>query len=205
MVAAIGVLALVGAYHAALSRLRAVGENVQPVRYPAALSSLSALVVPSAVPHALYRLLAARDWRSAIHAFVVERRPLWMMGAAALLFAQKRPSGDRSAPVPPALWPILPLVPEAAVLHHPTTEARHFTATLSVPGITERYAAIFLSAPSFPAAGYRDDPRRLVRLSKFAERIVLLEWEHVLFTAFSPEFSDDPVFFRHFVERSKRA
>ncbi len=180
----IGVLALQGAFREHLQTLDAIGVEGVPVRLPADLGEVSALILPGGESTTMRRLIDRWELRGPILDFAEHGAPLFGTCAGMILLAREI-AGEQE--------PILPLLDVTVRRNAFGRQLDSFEGELSVPVLGGRPVhGVFIRAPVVERAGPGVDV--LARLED--GRIVAVRERNVVATAFHPELAGETRFHR---------
>jgi 5'-phosphate synthase pdxT subunit len=174
----VGVLALQGdvAEHAAA--LRRLGAEPVPVRRPADLAGLDALILPGGESTTIGQLAGELGLLAPLRDFVATGRPVWGTCAGLILLAR---DAGRDQPLVGGL-------DVTVSRNHFGRQVDSFEADLDVAELGGGpFRAVFIRAPAILAAGPAVEV--LARLE--SGEIVAVRQHHLLATAFHPELTDD--------------
>ncbi len=184
----VGVLALQGAFAEHLAMLERVGARARPIRLPAELAQVDALVIPGGESTTIGKLLVDFNLLEPLRERVREGMPVFGTCAGAIVLARDIGGLDQ------------PLIGAMDVVVNRNAFGRQlqsFETDLLVHGLEGGLMrAIFIRAPSFVSVG--PGVEILARLQDGT--IVATRQGPLLATAFHPELTDDPRLHALFVE-----
>ena len=183
----IGVLALQGAFIEHIKMLRRLGVEAVEVRLPADLDSLDGLIIPGGESTTIGKLAVEYGLIDPLRQFA-EKRPTWGTCAGMIFLAK-----DLGKNVQPILGVMDMTVNRNAF----GRQIDSFEADLDVSIFAgSLYHAVFIRAPVVTSV----QPNVEVLGKLDDERIVAVQQEHLLATAFHPELTDDLRFHQYFLE-----
>ena len=183
----IGVLALQGAFIEHIKMLRRLGVEAVEVRLPADLDSLDGLIIPGGESTTIGKLAVEYGLIDPLRQFA-EKRPTWGTCAGMIFLAK-----DLGKNVQPILGVMDMTVNRNAF----GRQIDSFEADLDVSIFAgSPYHAVFIRAPVVTSV----QPNVEVLGKLDDERIVAVQQEHLLATAFHPELTDDLRFHQYFLE-----
>ena len=175
----IGVLALQGAVAEHMAALKAAGAAGRPVKGPADLEGLDALILPGGESTAMERLIAGCGLLPALRTFAAER-PVFGTCAGMVLLAQNG---------------LLGLMDITVQRNAFGRQRESFEAELQVKDWDAPFPAVFIRAPYVETAG--PDVEILARVDGHP---VLVRQGGWLAAAFHPELTGDNRLLRYFME-----
>ena len=180
----IGVLALQGAFIEHLDVLREVGVEGVPVRLPADLQGVSALILPGGESTTMRRLIDRWGLRDPILDLAREGAPLLGTCAGMILLARDIVDGEE---------PVLPLLDVAVKRNAFGRQLDSFESDLEVPLLGDAPVhGVFIRAPVIESVGPEVDV-----MAKLEDgRVVAVRQRNVLATAFHPELAGETRFHR---------
>jgi len=184
----VGVLALQGDFREHIAALEAEGARARPVRLPADLAGLDALVIPGGESTTMRRLIGAYDLQAPLEAFAREGRAVYGTCAGCILLAREVSGGE-----PPALG----LIDIAVSRNAYGRQVDSFETELAAPALgAEPLPAIFIRAPRIERVG--PDVEVLARLEDGT--VVAARQGNLLVSTFHPELTGDRRFHRYFLK-----
>ena len=174
----IGVLALQGAFIEHIKMLKQTGVEAVEVRLPEHLDDLDALIIPGGESTTIGKLAVDYGLIEPLREFV-NVKPTWGT-CAGMIFLAKNIGIDEQ--------PILGAMDIQVDRNAFGRQIDSFETDLNIEGLAgEPFHAVFIRAPIVTGV---DEPVRV--LSKLADgRIVAVQQDHLLATAFHPELTDD--------------
>jgi 5'-phosphate synthase pdxT subunit len=180
----IGVLALQGAFREHLQTLAAIGIEGVPVRLPADLRDIAALILPGGESTTMRKLIDRWGLRQPILDLAAGGAPLFGTCAGMILLAREIVGGED---------PILPLLDVTVQRNAFGRQLDSFEADLEVPVLGDQPVhGVFIRAPIIDRTG--PDVDVLARLDD--GRIVAVRERNVIATAFHPELAGEARFHR---------
>ncbi|MDR1998856.1 MAG: pyridoxal 5'-phosphate synthase glutaminase subunit PdxT [Frankiaceae bacterium] len=181
----IGVLALQGDVREHLRALDAVGARACPVRRPAELARVDALIIPGGESTAIAKLAAAFDLLDPIRARIGEGMAAYGSCAGMILLADRIADGQPGQPTIGGL--------DATVRRNAFgRQVDSFEEDLSIDGIAgPPLRAVFIRAPWVEEVGPRASAIGRVSTGPAAGRIVAIRQGRLLATSFHPELTGD--------------
>jgi 5'-phosphate synthase pdxT subunit len=175
----IGVLALQGAVREHMEAIRDVGGEPVPVRLPADLEGLDALILPGGESTAMRRLIDRYGLREPILAMARAGAPMLGTCAGMILLADRLTDGEE---------PILGLLDVAVERNAYGRQLASFEADLEMPALgAEPLHGVFIRAPVVAELGAGVE----VLARDAAGRPIAVRQGRVLATAFHPELTAD--------------
>jgi pyridoxal 5'-phosphate synthase pdxT subunit len=179
----IGVLALQGAFREHLETLDAIGVEGVPVRLPAALDDVSALIIPGGESTTMRRLIDRWGLHEPLLRFADRGAPVFGTCAGMIVLAREI-SGEP---------PILPLLDVTVQRNAFGRQLDSFEGELTVPVLGDQPVhGVFIRAPVVERVGPGVD----VLASLEDGRIVAVRERNILATAFHPELAGETRFHR---------
>jgi 5'-phosphate synthase pdxT subunit len=180
----IGVLALQGAYREHLQTLAAIGVEGVPVRLPADLADVAALIIPGGESTTMRKLIDRWGLRQPILDLAATGAPMFGTCAGMIVLAREIAGGEE---------PILPLLDVTVERNAFGRQLDSFEAELPVPILGDQPVhGVFIRAPIVDRAG--PDVDVIGRLED--GRIVAVRERNVIATAFHPELAGETRFHR---------
>ncbi len=174
----VGVLALQGAFIEHEAKLRELGAQPTQVRLPQQLDNLDGLIIPGGESTTIGKLAVSYGLIEPLRAFAASR-PTWGT-CAGMIFLARDIGIDRQ--------PILGVMDIVVNRNAFGRQVDSFETDLEVAGLEGGpFHAVFIRAPVVTAAG--PDVDILARLAD--GRIVAVQQNHLLATAFHPELTPD--------------
>jgi len=174
----VGVLALQGAFIEHEAKLRELGAQPVQVRLPQQLDNLDGLIIPGGESTTIGKLAVSYGLIEPLRAFAASR-PTWGT-CAGMIFLARDIGIDRQ--------PILGVMDIVVNRNAFGRQVDSFETDLEVAGLEGGpFHAVFIRAPVVTAAG--PDVDILARLAD--GRIVAVQQNHLLATAFHPELTPD--------------
>ncbi len=184
----VGVLALQGAFIEHIHRLQALGAETTEVRLPAQLDELDALIIPGGESTTIGKLATTYGLIEPLQAFG-RVKPVWGT-CAGMIFLAKDIGIDRQ--------PILGLMDISVNRNAFGRQNESFEIDLVIPVVgDDPFRALFIRAPLVTTTG--DGVEVLATLDD--GRIVAVQQDHLLATAFHPELTSDLRLHRYFLEK----
>ncbi len=184
----VGVLALQGAFIEHIHRLQALGAETTEVRLPAHLDELDALIIPGGESTTIGKLATTYGLIEPLQAFG-RVKPVWGT-CAGMIFLAKDIGIDRQ--------PILGLMDISVNRNAFGRQNESFEIDLVIPVVgDDPFRALFIRAPLVTTTG--DGVEVLATLDD--GRIVAVQQDHLLATAFHPELTSDLRLHRYFLEK----
>lgn len=182
----IGILALQGAFIEHAKTIRQLGHEAIEVRLPADLADLAGLIIPGGESTTIGKLATEFNLIEPLRDFA-RAKPTWGT-CAGMIFLAKDIGIDRQ--------PILGVMDITVNRNAFGRQVDSFEIDLPVSVLgDEPFHAIFIRAPLVTGVG--PGVQVLARLPD--ERIVAVEQDHLLATAFHPELTLDDRLHRHFL------
>ncbi|MBC8170112.1 MAG: pyridoxal 5'-phosphate synthase glutaminase subunit PdxT [Anaerolineae bacterium] len=187
----VGVLALQGAFIEHSKMLQGLGAEVVEVRLPEHLDGLDGLIIPGGESTTIGKLAVQYGLIDPLREFA-RTKPTWGT-CAGMIFLAKDTGLDRQ--------PILGLMDIVVNRNAFGRQIDSFEADLQIKGLDDQpFPAIFIRAPVVTATGAGVEV-----LSKLDnDRIVAVQQEHLLATAFHPELTSDPRLHQYFLKLIER-
>ena len=175
----VGVLALQGAVREHLEAIRAIGAEAVPVRLPADLEGLDALILPGGESTTMRRLIDRYGLREPIMRMAAEGRPMLGTCAGMILLASGIADGEE---------PVLGLLDMVVERNAYGRQLDSFEADVDLPAIGEApLHGVFIRAPVVSRAG----PGVEVLARDDEGRPIAVRQGRLLATAFHPELTND--------------
>ena len=182
----IGVLALQGAFIEHVKMLRNLGAEVVEVRLPADLDGLDGLVIPGGESTTIGKLAVEFGLIKPLRDFA-RSHPTWGTCAGMIFLAKDLGHNHQ---------PILGVMDISVNRNAFGRQIDSFEADLDIALFPDApYHAIFIRAPIVTAV----DAGVAVLGTLDDGRIIAVQEDHLLATAFHPELTDDPRFHQHFL------
>ncbi len=180
----IGVLALQGAFREHLQTLDAIGVDGVPVRLPADLDAVDALILPGGESTTMRRLIDRWGMREPILELAASGAPVFGTCAGMIVLAREIAGQEE---------PILPLLDVTVRRNAFGRQLDSFEGELNVPVLGDTPVhGVFIRAPVIERAG--PDVDVLATLDD--GRIVAVRERNVVATAFHPELAGETRFHR---------
>ena len=180
----IGVLALQGAFREHLQTLASIGVEGVPVRLPADLDDVSALIIPGGESTTMRKLIDRWGLRQPIMDLAATGAPMFGTCAGMIVLAREIAGGEE---------PILPLLDVTVERNAFGRQLDSFEAELPVPILGDQPVhGVFIRAPIVDRVG--PDVDIIGRLED--GRIVAVRERNVIATAFHPELAGETRFHR---------
>jgi pyridoxal 5'-phosphate synthase pdxT subunit len=180
----IGVLALQGAFREHLETLAAIGVEGVPVRLPADLDDVSALIIPGGESTTMRKLIDRWGLRQPILDLAATGAPMFGTCAGMIVLAREIAGGEE---------PILPLLDVTVERNAFGRQLDSFEAELPVPILGDQPVhGVFIRAPIVDRTG--PDVDVIGRLED--GRIVAVRERNIIATAFHPELAGETRFHR---------
>jgi 5'-phosphate synthase pdxT subunit len=177
--ARIGILALQGAVREHADAVRAVGAEPVPVRLPADLGGLDALILPGGESTTMRRLIDQYGLREPIMALARAGAPMLGTCAGMILLSRGAENGDE---------PVLPLLDVTVQRNAYGRQLDSHEADVSIPSLGEEpLHGVFIRAPVVADAG----PEVEILARDEEGRPVAVRQGKVLATSFHPELTGD--------------
>ncbi|MBK8021575.1 MAG: pyridoxal 5'-phosphate synthase glutaminase subunit PdxT [Chloroflexi bacterium] len=187
----VGVLALQGAFIEHVKKLRDLGAEAVEVRLPEQLQDLDALIIPGGESTTIGKLATSYGLIEPLREFAREK-PTWGT-CAGMIFLAKDIGIDRQ--------PVLGLMDITVNRNAFGRQVDSFETDLHIKQIGEApFHAVFIRAPV--VTGVRDNVEVLATLDD--GRIVAVEENHLLATAFHPELTADLRLHEYFLNRVRK-
>ena len=184
----VGVLALQGAFIEHIHRLQALGAETTEVRLPAHLDELDALIIPGGESTTIGKLATTYGLIEPLQAFG-RVKPVWGT-CAGMIFLAKDIGIDRQ--------PILGLMDISVNRNAFGRQNESFEIDLVIPVVgDDPFRALFIRAPLVTTTGGGVE----VLATLDDGRIVAVQQDHLLATAFHPELTSDLRLHRYFLEK----
>ncbi|MBZ0292286.1 MAG: pyridoxal 5'-phosphate synthase glutaminase subunit PdxT [Anaerolineae bacterium] len=182
----VGVLALQGAFIEHEKTLRGLGAEVKQVRLPADLNDLDGLIIPGGESTTIGKLAVEYGLIEPLRDFA-RSKPTWGT-CAGMIFLAKDIGIDRQ--------PILGVMDITVNRNAFGRQIDSFEVDLGISVLDDRpFHAVFIRAPVVTAVDQNVDV-----ISTLADgRIVAVQEEHLLATAFHPELTDDNRLHQYFL------
>jgi 5'-phosphate synthase pdxT subunit len=180
----IGVLALQGAFREHLQTLASIGVEGVPVRLPADLDDVSALIIPGGESTTMRKLIDRWGLRQPIMDLAATGAPMFGTCAGMIVLAREIAGGEE---------PILPLLDVTVERNAFGRQLDSFEAELPVPILGDQPVhGVFIRAPIVDRGG--PDVDVIGRLED--GRIVAVRERNIIATAFHPELAGETRFHR---------
>ena len=180
----IGVLSLQGAFREHLNTLASIGVEGVPVRLPADLDGVDALILPGGESTTMRKLIDRWGLRQPILDFASTGAPLFGTCAGMIVLARDIDGGEP---------PVLPLLDVTVLRNAFGRQLDSFEAELPVPVLGDQPVhGVFIRAPVIERTGPGVDV--LARLED--GRIVAVRERNVVATSFHPELAGETRFHR---------
>jgi 5'-phosphate synthase pdxT subunit len=180
----IGVLSLQGAFREHLNTLASIGVEGVPVRLPADLDDVDALILPGGESTTMRKLIDRWGLRQPILDFASTGAPLFGTCAGMIVLARDIDGGEP---------PVLPLLDVTVLRNAFGRQLDSFEAELPVPVLGDQPVhGVFIRAPVIERTGPGVDV--LARLED--GRIVAVRERNVVATSFHPELAGETRFHR---------
>jgi pyridoxal 5'-phosphate synthase pdxT subunit len=173
----VGVLALQGDFREHLSRLERLGVEAVPVKTPAGLESVGALIIPGGESTTIGKMAVRFGMVDPVREAISAGKPVYGTCAGMILLADAVTEGDQ------------PLIGGLDVLVRRNAFGRQnesFEADLDVDGLDEPFHAVFIRAPWIEKLG--DGVEVLASVNGHP---VMVSQGNILATSFHPELTDD--------------
>jgi pyridoxal 5'-phosphate synthase pdxT subunit len=173
----VGVLALQGDFREHLSRLERLGVEAVPVKTPAGLESVEALIIPGGESTTIGKMAVRFGMVDPVREAISAGKPVYGTCAGMILLADAVTEGDQ------------PLIGGLDVLVRRNAFGRQnesFEADLDVDGLDEPFHAVFIRAPWIEKLG--DGVEVLASVNGHP---VMVSQGNILATSFHPELTDD--------------
>ncbi|WP_291427832.1 pyridoxal 5'-phosphate synthase glutaminase subunit PdxT [Deinococcus sp.] len=178
----IGVLALQGAFREHRRRLESLGVGVTEVRLGSDLHGLSGLILPGGESTTMARLMTEYALWEPVRAFHAAGGHLWGTCAGAILLSRE----VQGAPPQFGRQDSLNLLDVTVQRNAFGRQIDSFTTELTVRGLNNGFAAVFIRAPAFSRVG-----EGVEVLASHGEQAVMVRSGRVTATAFHPELTPD--------------
>jgi 5'-phosphate synthase pdxT subunit len=186
----IGVLALQGAFIEHIHKLSALGTDAAEVRLPEHLDDLAGLIIPGGESTTIGKLAREFGLIDPLRQFA-QTRPTWGT-CAGMIFLAKDIGSDRQ--------PLLGVMDIVVNRNAFGRQVDSFETDLPMPALGEvPFHAVFIRAPIVTGVGAGVEV--LARLPD--ERVVAVQQQHWLATAFHPELTNDLRLHQHFLNMIK--
>ncbi|HEU4426418.1 MAG TPA: pyridoxal 5'-phosphate synthase glutaminase subunit PdxT [Pilimelia sp.] len=193
----VGVLALQGDVREHLRALAACDVAARPVRRPAELDEVDALVIPGGESTTMSKLAVEFDLLDPVRKRIAGGMPAYGSCAGMIMLATEVLDGR---PDQQGFEAISMTVRRNAF----GRQVDSFEAPVAIDGVPgEPFHAVFIRAPWVESIGDGVDVLGRVTAGPAAGRIVAVRQAHVLATAFHPELTGDPRVHRLFVEMAR--
>jgi 5'-phosphate synthase pdxT subunit len=189
----IGVLALQGDVREHVAAVSSCGLRAVPVRRPAELDAVDALVIPGGESTTISRLLETFELLDPLRNRIASGMPAYGSCAGMILLASQILDGR---PDQQQLGGLDVVVRRNAF----GRQVDSFEAPVAIEGIAGDFSAVFIRAPWVEDVGSAARPLGRVTSGTAAGRIVAVRQGNLLATAFHPELTGDLRVHRHFVE-----
>jgi pyridoxal 5'-phosphate synthase pdxT subunit len=173
----VGVLALQGDFREHLSLLDRIGTEAVPVKTPAELDSVSALVIPGGESTTIGKMAVRFGMVDPLREAIATGKPVYGTCAGMILLANAVTEGDQ------------PLIGGLDVLVRRNAFGRQnesFESDLEVEGLEEPFHGVFIRAPWIEKVGEGVDV-----LASVDDHPVMVSQGNILATSFHPELTDD--------------
>lgn len=185
----IGVLALQGNYALHQKALESLAVDAPLVYKPEQLSDCDGLIIPGGESTALLRLMTPLDWQQAIREFKASSKKIFGTCAGMILCAHDVEPEQQSLNL------IDITVSRNAYGRQLDSHVVKGQCNSSLLGVDE-LEMVFIRAPKVTRVG-----ETVITLATCSDVPVLVQQDNVLCAAFHPEFLDDAVIHRYFVEQ----
>lgn len=181
----IGVLALQGAFIEHIKMLKQVGAETVEVRLPEHLEDLDGLIIPGGESTTIGKLATDYNLIEPLREFS-HNKPTWGTCAGMIFLAKQLTTEEQ------------PILGAMDILVNRNAFGRQidsFETDLHIDGLSdELFHAVFIRAPVVTKV----DPNVTVLAQLDDDRIVAVQQDHLLATAFHPELTDDLRLHSHF-------
>lgn len=184
--AIVGVLALQGAFIEHIAHLKQLGAETREVRLPEHLQGLDGLIIPGGESTTIGKLATSYGLIEPLREFA-SQHPTWGT-CAGMIFLAKHLSNEGQ--------PILGLMDIHVDRNAFGRQVDSFQIDLDVKGLETPFKAVFIRAPVVTQADANVD----VLATLEDGRIVAVQQEHLLATAFHPEVTNDTRLHQHFLK-----
>jgi 5'-phosphate synthase pdxT subunit len=189
----IGVFALQGDVREHLAMLRNAGVDAQPVRRPAELAAVDALVLPGGESTTMYKLAQTFDLFDPLQERVAAGMPALGTCAGMILLADSIEGGIDGQQTLGGL--------DIVVRRNAFgRQVDSFETDVQFAGLDEPLHAVFIRAPWVEKAGDSVEVLARVETGPTAGRIVAVRQGALMATSFHPEVTPDDRVHRYFVE-----
>jgi 5'-phosphate synthase pdxT subunit len=193
----VGVLALQGDVREHLRALAACDVTARPVRRPAELDEVDALVIPGGESTTMSKLAVEFDLLDPVRKRIADGMPAYGSCAGMIMLATEILDGR---PDQQGFDGISMTVRRNAF----GRQVDSFEAPVVIDGVPgEPFHAVFIRAPWVESVGDGVEVLGRVSAGPAAGRIVAVRQAHVLATSFHPELTGDPRVHRFFVEMAR--
>jgi pyridoxal 5'-phosphate synthase pdxT subunit len=180
----IGVFALQGDVREHLAMLREVGAEAMPVRRPAELDAVHALVLPGGESTTMYKLARSFDLFEPLQKRIADGMPAFGTCAGMIMLADEITGGIDGQETLGGL--------DITVRRNAFgRQVDSFEADLEFGVLAEPYHAVFIRAPWVERVGLDVEVLARVGDGPSAGRIVAVRHERLLATSFHPEMTGD--------------
>lgn len=181
----VGVLALQGAFAEHQAALQRCGAEALPIRRPDQLSEIDGLIIPGGESTAIGKLMNQFGIDSVIKERSAQGMPIWGTCAGMILLAKELEDAEQFR---------LGLMDIKVKRNAFGRQVDSFEADLQIEGVG-RTRGVFIRAP------YAEKTWGSSRvLARFRDKIVMVQQDHLLSTAFHPELTDQEDLHRYFIE-----
>ncbi len=188
----IGVLALQGDFEAHLRMLHQCGVSAQEVRTVQQLQQVDGLIIPGGESTTIIKLMQRYGLDVAVRERALAGMPLYGTCAGLIVMSREIEGYPHQ--------PRLGLLDVAVARNAFGRQVDSFEIDLIVPRLGEPpLRAVFIRAPYVTRTG-----EGVEVLARLDGKVVLVQQEHLLGSAFHPELTDDPRLHRYFIEMVKR-
>lgn len=196
----VGVLALQGDVLEHLRMLAGAGAHATPVKTPADLDRVDALLLPGGESTTVGRLLARFGLLEPLRARLADGMPAFGTCAGAILLSRAATLDDGA----PSDQPLLGALDVTARRNAFGRQVASFEAPLAVAGVDGGpLHAVFIRAPWFEAPGAGVEILATVA-TEAGDSIVVVREGRILASAFHPELTGDPRLHEAFVDLVRR-
>ncbi|MGZ0153128.1 pyridoxal 5'-phosphate synthase glutaminase subunit PdxT [Kribbella sp. WER1] len=189
----IGVFALQGNVREHLAMLTAVGVEARPVRRPAELEQVDAMVLPGGESTTMYKLARSFELFEPLQKRIADGMPVFGTCAGMIMLADDIAGGISGQETLGGL--------DVTVRRNAFgRQVDSFEADLEFPGFDTPYHAVFIRAPWVERVGPGVQVLSTVRSGPAAGRIVAVRHDRLLATSFHPEMTGDARLHGYFAE-----
>ncbi len=182
----IGVLALQGAFVEHEHMLRSLGADVQEVRLPEQLEGLDGLIIPGGESTTIGKLATEYGLIEPLRVFA-RQKPTWGTCAGLIFLAED---------IGIAHQPILGVMHVKVSRNAFGRQVDSFETDLNIKGLDAPFHAVFIRAPLVERVGAGVE----VLATLPDGRVVAVQEQHLLGTAFHPELTRDSRLHAHFLD-----